>query len=584
MNPSEPLKDQIELEALTPAYRMAHKTTFVSLLAPAVVIMVMWPKIDIAMLLGWGLLVVVGLVIQYLLAESFFRKEVECADVYKWAWRLSAVYFYFGILWAAAVFLFYVEGEAEYQFFLLTLVVTFSMGTIVMGQHWFAMYYMYGPITLAAVIIRLVMEGTLPYIALAAFLFLTGLGSISSSKVLHNLVRSQMRSRHESDALAEALHFKSEEAQQATKAKSKFLAAASHDLRQPLHALSLFVDALKISESAQERASVFHRIDLSLDALKKLFDALLDISRLDAKVVNPEVSHFELSELLNSLNQEYSPAANEKKLKLKLKVHSGNLIVKTDRLLLERILRNLLSNAVRYTNSGGILVSARKRENRILLQVWDTGIGIPPESKNEIFTEFFQLNNTHGDREQGLGLGLAIVERLCQLLQHSLALYSLQGKGSVFNICIPIGDTSLIVANDANNITHSWDLSGRCIVVVDDERIILYAMNALLSKWGCQVVVAESLQDAIAELNDNKLTPDLILSDLRLRENVTGIQIINSLRKQFGTSIDGVLITGETSPEQIKMAKESGYEVLQKPVKPIRLRSVINHYISKKIN
>ena len=582
MRKSTSLNDRIELDALTPAYRMAHKTTFVSLLAPAIVIMVMWPKIDHATLLGWGMLVVIGLAIQYMLASSFLRKQIKYSDVYKWGWRLSAVYFYFGLLWAIAVFLFYVQGEAEYQLFLLTLVVTFSMGTIVMGQHWFAMYYMYGPITLAAVIVRLVMEGSYPYIALAVFLLLTGLGSISSSRVLHNLLRSQMRLRYEGDALAEALHFKSREALQATQAKSQFLAAASHDLRQPLHALSLFIDALKGSDTELERKNIFPRIELSLDALRKLFDALLDVSRLDAGVVKPDICHFDIAELLKTLSEEFSPSANEKKLKLK--VYSRKLVVKTDRLLLERILRNLISNAIRFTESGGILLSARIREDKISLQVWDTGIGIPQESKDDVFVEFHQLHNTHRDRMQGLGLGLAIVKRLCELLDHPLELISKQNKGTVFNILMPIGDAELMISADTSKITYSWDLTGRCIVVIDDERDILHAMDTLLSRWGCRVVIAESLQDAIDGLNKNKLTPDLILSDLRLKGDINGIEVINSLRNQFGLNIEGILITGETSPEQIKISKESSYKVLQKPVKPMILRSVINHYLSEEEN
>ena len=294
--------------------------------------------------------------------------------------------------------------------------------------------------------------------------------------------------------------------------------------------------------------------------------------------MKPKIRHFDLAELLQSLSEEFSSAAKAKNLKLK--VHCKKLIVKSDRILIERILRNIISNAIRYTESGGVLLSARIRKDKILLQVWDTGIGIPQESKDDVFVEFHQLHNTHRDRMQGLGLGLAIVKRLCVLLDHPLELISKQDKGTVFNILMPIGDAELMISADTNKITYSWDLTGRCIVVIDDERDILHAMDTLLSRWGCRVVIAETLQDAIDGLNKNKLTPDLILSDLRLKGDINGIEVINSLRNQFGLNIEGILITGETSPEQIKISKESGYKVLQKPVKPIYLRTIINHYLS----
>lgn len=263
---------------------------------------------------------------------------------------------------------------------------------------------------------------------------------------------------------------------------------------------------------------------------------------------------------------------------LGLRVHAVSSIVVSDRLLLERILRNLIGNAIRYTESGGILLSARQRGDSVLLQVWDTGVGIPDESRDEVFDEFLQLHNAHRDRDQGLGLGLSIVKRLCLLLNHRLELRSCTGKGSVFSVRITRGSKGMLAANAETAAPHSWDLSGRRILVIDDERDILDAMQTLLSKWGCEVIVAESLKDAVTALNTRGVVPDLIMSDLRLRDDDTGVQAMDRLREQFGPSISGILVTGDTAAEQIKLARQSGYELLQKPVRPIRLRALLHQY------
>jgi signal transduction histidine kinase len=401
------------------------------------------------------------------------------------------------------------------------------------------------------------------------------LGSAVEAILLSLLLGYRIRS--EQNEKFELLN-QSEGVRQAAMAKSRFLAAASHDLRQPLHALSLFVDILKDEKSASGRKRIFSQLDASLEAMRKLFDAMLDISRLDANAVLPEVTHFYLEDLVGSLVDEFSQAANDKKLLLKKRISCG--VVVSDRMLLERILRNLIANAIRYTEKGGVLVTCRSRGDAVQIQIWDTGIGIAKEDWDEVFIEFRQLDNTQRDRNQGLGLGLAIVKRLCGLLKHPLELRSQPGRGSVFTLRIPTGDQGLVVVKEASIAPHSWDLSGRRIAVIDDERDIRDAMRALLSKWGCEVIVAGSLTEAVQALREKAMTPELIVSDLRLRDGCTGVEAIEGLQAQFGASIPGILVTGETGSEQLMLAKDSGYKLLQKPVQPIRLRSVIQQHLS----
>ena len=572
------LEERITLEALGSIFRRISAASYKIIPLPLMVIAVMWSQVDHALLIGWGLLVLTSIAIRYSVAVDFLRKEVHIKEAQKWGRRFSWASLFSGLVWSAAAFLFYVSGSVEHQVFIFTLITTLSISSVIAGAYWLPSFYLFAVPAIGMMAARLLMEGTVAYLGLAVLLLLYLLATASLAKELRRSMRSEMRLRHESHALADALQKKTEEAQQATLAKSKFLAAASHDLRQPLHALSLFVDALKDSESKAERANIFPRIELSLDALRKLFDALLDVSRLDANVVKPEISHFNLAEFLNEMAAEFRLKASEKNIKLR--VHARSVIVETDRLLLERVLRNLISNAIRYTDSGGVLLSDRLRGNKVLLQVWDTGIGIPEENKDDVFIEFQQLHNSHRDRSQGLGLGLALVRRLCELLGHTLELSSQPGKGSVFSIMIPEGLSSLVISENAAIVSHSWNLNGRCIVVIDDEHDILQAMQTILSKWGCNVVTAESLAEAVNELDKKNIVPEIVLSDLRLRDNKTGIEAIDSLREIFGTSLPGVLITGDTSPEKISLVEKSGYELLQKPVRPAHLRTVIFHHLS----
>lgn len=572
------LEERITLEGLEVILRGAPKTAHKLVLIPLIVIMVMWEQAGHGILIGWGLLVLISIYIRYGIAISFIRSNVQVREVRKWGNRLALSALFSAMVWSSAVFLFYTEGSVEHQVFMFTLVISLCVGSVMLGAYWLPAFYLFSAPIMGALVIRLVVEGTLAYAALAILVLWYFLASIELSKALNKSLRSEMRLRHEGTELVAALNQKAEEAQTATLAKSRFLAAASHDLRQPLHALSLFIDVLKESRSDNERSTIFPRIELSLDALRKLFDSLLDVSRLDAKVVKPEIGHFDLPELLGELAEEFKAVASQKHLSLK--VHAQPSVVISDRLLLERILRNLISNAIRYTETGGVLLSCRPRGDEILLQVWDTGIGISDKDREEVFVEFHQLHNAHRDRAEGLGLGLALVRRMCRLLNHELRLDSRLGKGSVFSIYLSRGNESLLDNRKAVARLHSWDLNGRAILVIDDEKDILSAMSTLLSKWGCEVITAESQDDAITELKKRKLTPDIILSDLRLRDMKTGVEAINAVREYSDVPIPGIVITGDTAPDQIRLVKDSGYELLQKPVQPARLRSVIHHHLS----
>ena len=359
----------------------------------------------------------------------------------------------------------------------------------------------------------------------------------------------------------------------ASTAKSRFLAAASHDLRQPMHALGLFVARLRETVHARDAVHTIEQIEASVRALDQLLDALLDISRLDAGVLKPRLEDFRLQPLLARMQTEFLPAAQAKGLRLC--VMPSRLVVRSDPVLLERILMNLMSNAVRYTGQGGIIIGGRRRGGRVRLEVWDSGPGIPENKQQEIFQEFCQLGNPERDRSNGLGLGLAIVKRLAQLLQHRIDLTSSPGRGSRFSIELPLGETSRVTPPPRLQKPPGDNLSGAFVVVVEDERLVREGMHDLLTQWGCQVVTAGSAMEAAARLAKHDRIPDLIISDYRLRDGETGIQAISRLRAAYPVSIPALLISGDTAPERLREARESGLRLLHKPVPPARLRAML---------
>jgi signal transduction histidine kinase/CheY-like chemotaxis protein len=414
-------------------------------------------------------------------------------------------------------------------------------------------------------------------IGLMVLVFLAG--CVYFALVFNGVVTQTLRLKYANDALLLDLQHQKQIAEDANVAKSKFLAAASHDLRQPLHALNLLIEALKRSCGDRERTAIYPRVEQSLDALGKLFNALLDISRLDAAAVTPEPEDFRLAGLLHRCVREQEAEAHRKGLRLRCR-HCAAL-VRTDPLLLERVVRNLISNAIRYTDQGGVLIACRKRRDRVLLQVWDTGIGIPGDRIAKVFEEFHQIDNPHRDRSRGLGLGLAIVRRLCDLLGLPLSLRSRLGRGTVVSVLLPRATRIPETAASSPSPPTLWEMHGRVVLVIDDERDVLQATAVLLGQWGCEVLTAQSGAQAQALLRRNGQVPDVILSDLRLRDEETGIDAIAAVRAAVSQPVPAVLLTGDTAPERIRLARESGYRLLHKPLQPARLRAALQRAIAQ---
>src|SRR5262245_24059493 len=362
---------------------------------------------------------------------------------------------------------------------------------------------------------------------------------------------------------------------QANLAKSRFLAAASHDLRQPLHALNLFVAQLRTEKDEAEKSRVTARLDAAVGAINELFNALLDMSRLDAGVLVPSISEFPVDHLLKRVEMTFAAAAREKGLRLRVVLNSA--WIRSDFILLERILLNLVSNAVRYTQAGGVVVGCRRRGDVLRIEVRDSGTGIPEDQQRNVFGEFRRLSTGEQDRRGGLGLGLAIVDRLCRLLDCPIELTSRLGRGSRFVVAVPL--TAPVEPAEQAPQAAVDQAMGKSVVVIDDDALVLDGMCGVLKSWGCSVVTANSADAALSALSPSKTPPDIIISDYRLGGGKTGFDAIERIRRAFGTPIPAFLISGDTAPERLREARASGYYLLHKPVLPITLRSVVSQLL-----
>ncbi|CAO3430587.1 PAS domain-containing hybrid sensor histidine kinase/response regulator [Azospirillum doebereinerae] len=365
------------------------------------------------------------------------------------------------------------------------------------------------------------------------------------------------------------LHAK-EAAEEASLAKGKFLAAASHDLRQPLQALLLFVDVLKPHVQGSRGESALMHLARGLDALKDLLDSLLDMSRLDAGIVEPSVEDVPLQPLFEHIAASYRPVAAARGLDLRVEACRGT--ARSDRTLLTRMVRNLVENALRYTEAGRIDIECRRAGNRLLIEVRDTGIGIPPDHLERIWEEFHQVGNPERDRNRGLGLGLAIVRRLSLLLDHPVGVRSVPGKGTAFTLTLPAGATEVAVEAVAESATAG---RGRFAVLVDDDAIVLLGLETIFKEWGYEVLVAGSADRAVEGLLRVGRRPDIIVADYRLREGRYGTEAVARIRALFEETglgpVPGVILTGETGPDCERDAASHGLGIIHKPVTPRQL-------------
>jgi len=370
------------------------------------------------------------------------------------------------------------------------------------------------------------------------------------------------------------------EAEQANISKTRFLAAASHDILQPLNAARLYVTSLVERQGGGNDAQLVGNIDASLDAVEEIFGALLDISRLDTGAMKPEIVSFRMDELLRQLEVEFTPLAQERGLRLQFVPCS--LAVESDRRLLRRLLQNLVSNAIKYTPRGRVLVGCRRRKRRLRIDVYDTGLGIPSSKKRAIFQEFHRLDQG-AKVARGLGLGLSIVERIARVLDYKIGVVSTVGRGSHFSVEAPL--SAAVPVRQHQRVAREVDrvqLSGMTVLCIDNDLTILDGMETLLGGWGCRVFKAPDLATAIAVAAEAKISPDGLLVDYHLDDG-NGITAIKELRRRFGANLTAILITADRSPQVREESRVNGIQLLNKPVKPAALRALLTQWRMQRV-
>jgi signal transduction histidine kinase/CheY-like chemotaxis protein len=565
-------------EQLRVLYVEGQRLILTGVAAALILVWVLWDHVPQAILLGWLAVFGVYSLARAAMARAWRRRAATDTDHRAWLRRVQWALAIGGGIWAAACFLFYVPDHIEYQLFLVTMLLGAVVSGLVTLAVYLPAYLAFVTPFVAATVIRYGLEGDPLHwgIALAAvvtfFLFINFARFIQNSFVESLRLRMTLAERNRE--LAE----RNREVERANLAKSRFLAVASHDLRQPLHALNLFAAQLRDQTDPTERARLVARIDAAIDSMNELFNALLDISKLDAGVLAPDISEFPVGHLLDRIETTFAAAAREKGLRLS--VVASRAWVRSDAILLERILLNLVSNAIRYTSRGGIVVGCRRRGDRVRLEVWDSGIGLAEDQYRNVFREFYQVGAPAPGRSAGLGLGLSIVDGLCRLLDHPIDLASRPGAGSRFAVSVPGASarqapveaavTFDAIANPARD---------KLIVVVDDDALVLDGMRGLLQGWGCRVVAAGSDDAALAGLAAHRGHPNLIISDYLLANGKTGVDVIERMRGVFAAPIPAFLISGDTTSERMRDADARGLPLLHKPVNPMALRSMVNQLL-----
>jgi len=557
-------------------YAHGHLTTVSMGLGALILCAVMWTEIAATTIVAFGALIAANQLWRAALVRAFERMRPGVAAAPRWGgyWAMGSTLA--GALWGAAAIAMFPESPA-YQALLIVCLFGAALGGLNLTAVYRPSFYGFVLPALVPLIIRVAWVGDQVHWFIAGVMSVVLAFVVGFGRRLNDVLTRSLVIRYENvDLIAElkdrtrtALDARSA-AEAANRAKSQLLAAASHDLRQPLHALGLYVAALGArARDAEWRPLVTH-VESAANALELQFAQLLDLSRLDAGALAPERGDVALSTLFARIRAEFAPQAAARGLALR--IAPTRFVVDSDLALLERIVGNLVANGIRYTNRGGVLVGARRRGARVAIDVVDTGIGVAPAHRQRIFEEFYRVRNDapSSPARRGMGLGLAIVRRFADLLGHEVVVDSREGRGSRFRIVVPAVRHPYGKRLRATTTALAEQLPVTCterlVAVVDDDAATLDAMQTLFQTWGASVVCGETIESLIAALGEVERYPDLIVADLRLADSRSGIDAVRRLRHELGTPIPAIIVSGDTGSGAEREARDAGLMLLPKPV------------------
>lgn len=561
-------------------FRQSYAVLFANLVIPLPVLYIFRNAMAPTAMVFWLAVLYSLTLARIVLARTYFRQAPARTLGKSWLWSNTLLSWASSLLWGWLGWVGFVHGDPQLFAFTCIVLTGLVCGAVPSLSAHPPAYVGSLAAMLLPVLVLCLSVADEQHTTYSFFILCLAGVNLYYSRVTYRSLCETIRLRQENSDLVQDLREQRDRARAADQAKSRFLAAASHDLRQPIHALGLFVGALAaLAErgpvDARQARDIATRLRAMLGNLGDLLNGLLDISRLDAGVVPVAREPISLRKLFGDLQGEFAGTASERNLRWR--VRESRLWVDSDPLLLRRVLDNLLSNAFRYTRSGSVLLGCRRRGRELEIQVIDTGVGIHSSQQEVIFDEFVQLHNAERDRKQGLGLGLAIVRHTARLLGHRLILRSLPGRGSVFSLRLPLAEAPLQVALPPEPGERGPGLG---IMVVEDQYDVLHALCNLLEVWGHRVYPGTSAllacQRHIEASHRGHAPVDLILTDYRLGEGQTGADAIRRIRGYLSRRVPALIVTGDTSPERIREAAASGSQLLHKPLDTDQLRAAID--------
>ncbi|MBD9491982.1 hybrid sensor histidine kinase/response regulator [Ensifer sp. ENS11] len=574
-------EDKIRQALIELLYRNSYGVVISNIVISGAAVYVLRNAVSASWLVGWVGALYLLIVLRVLASRRFFSRPRDSRSIMRWAWLAAAFTWASGLLWGTLGWVGFLPDAPIVLSFTVIVLTGLVCGTVPSLSAFPPALIGSILVTVLPIAVRCILTDS---DISGAFLFLlASLVAINFyyCRITYRMLRETVSLRLENESLVGHLQEERDRAQAADRAKTRFLAAASHDLRQPIHALSLLVSTLAIlgqrgNVASADARDLATRAKSAVSNLGGLLNALLDISRLDAGIVTIANETVSLRDLFRDLRDEFAAEANQRGLDWR--IVNSDLLIDSDPMMLRRILNNLLSNAFRYTNAGGVLLGCRRRGNSVEIQVLDSGSGIPADQQAMVFEEFMQLQNPARDRTQGLGLGLAIVRRTAELLQHPLRLVSVPGRGSMFSITVPRARSVGSPLQPGRPSPAAGITAG--IILVEDEKEVADAMVRLLTLEGHRIYAGRSAEEVLRVHSEalvaGSAPVDLIVADYRLEHGATGLDAIQTLCDHIGRRVPAIIVTGDTSPSRLKEVSASRARILHKPITGEELRDAIH--------